>query len=67
MSFRPLRRRTRKQPPVDDLIFCIGEDFGHYGNEYVINVMECPVCKGTYECVRSVYRYCPHCGVRFEI
>ena len=39
----------------------------HYGKEYAINVMRCPVCDARYECVSGVYRFCPHCGVRFNM
>jgi len=67
VSFRLPQRGTSEHPTVDDTILCIGEDWQHYGKEYAINVMRCPVCDARYECVSSVYRFCPHCGVRFNM
>lgn len=67
MSFRLPRRGTSEHPTVDEIILCIGEDRTHYGNEYAINIMRCPACDASYECVSSVYRFCPHCGVRFNM
>lgn len=66
MVRRFLRSGTSKHPTVDDVILCRGEDLQHYGNEYAINVMRCPVCDARYECVSGVYVFCPHCGVRFN-